>query len=148
MNKESRRWKWSACSYRVYGVSEVERNSRDETVERAPLQDRSQSGRRCDLNIGIDGSPDRRDYAQHPDRRCEQDSTEDCYFTKPQQPWFSADPASEMIKCPEPHQVVRSIKLRHQILQINADFRQTLNAQRPTAYAERLSLIAVDVFYP
>lgn len=120
MNKKSRRGKWSPCSYTVYSVSQIERNSRDETVERAPLQDRSRSGCLCGLDIGVDASPERRDHAQHPDRRCEQDSTEDCCSSKPEQTGSCDRPTSEMIKCPEPHRPVKSLKLQHQTTSIKS----------------------------
>src|SRR6266404_4853669 len=121
MNKKGRRWKGNSRSYTVYAVCEVERNSRDETVERAPLQDRCRSGWLCDLEIGVDVSPKRRDHAQHPDRRCDQDSNEDCRCAKPCETRISGGPASEIIKRSEPHQFATSLKLGHQILQINAD---------------------------
>src|SRR5438552_1333119 len=102
MIKKSRRWKWSACSYTVYGVSEVERNSRHETVERAPLQDRSRSRWLCYLDIRVDVSPKRRDHAQHPHRRCQQGGNENRWCTKPKQTGSCANPPSETNACLRP----------------------------------------------
>src|SRR5438067_6388456 len=105
MKEKITRRKWSASSYTVYGVSQVEGNSRNETVKRTILQDRPDSGRVGDLNVGVDVFPKRRDHAQHPDRRCEQESDKDACCAQPDQARFHARQASKTLKRSEPHRL-------------------------------------------
>jgi hypothetical protein len=83
MKEKTARREWSTYSDTVYGISQVEWNSRDKTVERTILQDRPDSGRVGDLNVSVDVFPKRRDRDQHPDRRCEQESDKDAGFAEP-----------------------------------------------------------------
>lgn len=95
VNKEGRRWKRSAACHTIYGITDVERNSCEEAIKRGILQDRSRPGWQRYLGIGIDVLPKWRDYAEHPNRRCQYDREKNRRRNKPNETRPCGNPTSK-----------------------------------------------------